>query len=44
MEEAIVEEKSLRNRIKEAQKKDKKVVKTVEKMKRVRVKVLKDKE
>jgi len=43
-EKTLVEERDLRERIREAQKKDEKVVKAVEELKRAGVKLLRDKE
>ena len=42
--EALVEEGNLRDRIRKAQEEDKRVVKTVEKLKKAGIKILKDKE
>jgi len=42
--EMIIEEKNLKKRIKRAQKRDKKVVKAVEELKKTGVKILKDEE
>jgi len=42
--ETLIEESSLKDRIKEAQGKDKKVVKAVEELKKTEMKILKDKE
>ena len=42
--ETIIEEKNLKERIKRAQERDKKIVKAVEELKRVVIKMLKDKE
>ena len=42
--EALVEESNLRDRIRKAQEGDKRVVKTVEKLKKAGIKILKDKE
>ena len=43
-EKTLIEEESLKERIKKVQRKDKRVVKVVEKLKRSGVKVLKEKE
>jgi len=42
--EALVEESNLRDRIRKAQEGDKRVVKTVEELKKAGIKILKDKE